>query len=201
MIRKDMLWAWGLAVAAIIAGLALFYVVPRAHAGSWSGCYIGVAGELSSATGEGLGADGKGVAPKLGCDVQNGKFVVGAWADYAWSQYDWAGNTIDVKGWAAGGRAGYVVIPNVLAYGLVGYTEFEADAFGGSADLSGMVYGGGAEVALGRKWYSSLEYRYEPLSVVGLDADLKNQSVRLGFSYKFGFGNSVEEPLKLPSLK
>ncbi len=183
-------------VAALTACLFSIWAFPaKAGEANWTGCSIGVAGSLKSATGEGLGADGKGVAPSVGCDLQSQRFIFGVWADYDWSSYNWGGDNIDTKGWAAGGRAGVVVIPNVLAYAKLGYTELKAGDLG---DLNGMVYGGGLELALRPNVFTSLEYRYEPLSVSDCGGcDLKNQEVRLGLSYKFGWSEADRIPSML----
>ena len=58
-------------------------------------------------------------------------------------------------------RAGVVVLPKLLAYGKVGYTNARFDFAGGagSVTLEGLRYGGGLEYALTDRVYTTVEYR------------------------------------------
>lgn len=58
-------------------------------------------------------------------------------------------------------RAGVVVLPRVLAYGKVGYTNARFEVAGTNAgfSLEGLRYGGGVEYALTDRIYLGAEYR------------------------------------------
>lgn len=83
---------------------------------------------------------------------------------------------------AASLRAGYVVTPQVLAFGKVGYANSRFDyAAGGHDTLEGVRYGGGLEYAVSPRTYISAEYQrteYEN-NVGGRDAGV----VGVGFRF------------------
>lgn len=58
-------------------------------------------------------------------------------------------------------RAGVVVLPKVLAYGKVGYTNARFELAGSNAGVSleGVRYGGGIEYAVTDRVYTTVEYR------------------------------------------
>lgn len=58
-------------------------------------------------------------------------------------------------------RAGVVVLPKVLAYGKVGYTNarFELAGTNAGVSLEGVRYGGGIEYAVTDRVYTTVEYR------------------------------------------
>lgn len=58
-------------------------------------------------------------------------------------------------------RAGVVVLPKVLAYGKVGYTNARIEVAGTNAGVSleGVRYGGGIEYAVTDRVYTTVEYR------------------------------------------
>ena len=62
-------------------------------------------------------------------------------------------------------RAGVVVLPKVLAFGKVGYTNarFEAAGTNAGVALEGLRYGGGIEYALTDRVYTTVEYRRSEL--------------------------------------
>jgi outer membrane immunogenic protein len=135
-----------------------------------------------------------------GCDYQFslaglGEFVIGALGDYSFSnvngQYmepleSYIGQETESGSWSVGGRIGYLVTPNLLAYWDGGYTEarFDQVSFGGQTggpalfagvpsniDVPGHTYsgffiGGGTEYALNFSWlpirglYWRNEYRF-----------------------------------------
>lgn len=123
--------------------------------------------------------------------------------------------------WSAGGRAGFLATPNILLYGLVGYTHAEAtlksDYLTESKDLSfdGVTFGGGVDFRVGGNWFLKLEYRYAlygsdeissyyhsyPATEGGpgangnsghSDIDASMQTARAVLSYKFGAGAGAE---------
>jgi outer membrane immunogenic protein len=69
---------------------------------------------------------------QVGYDYQFASWVVGVFADYDWSNIRGtvadhnSSNNFDLKqssAWAVGGRIGYVVVPQLLAFTTIGYTE------------------------------------------------------------------------------
>lgn len=175
----------------IIAGLIGAALLPEpANAGSsWSGCYLGATGSYNSAiVADTLGAEGPGIAGTVGCDVQRDRLVLGASAEYGFTQFEWANIDVDADGWAIAGRFGVLADPKALIYGKVGWTELSADiASLASVDLSGPELGGGVELDLGSGFYGRLEYDYLMLDVDGLDIDANVHSFRVGGLYKFSW--------------
>lgn len=204
------------AFAADMAVKAAPRPAPIAYAPSWTGCYIGGGGgyglwnqentiyadppqvrvrtQLTQTTTEG----GRGWFGTVqgGCDYQftafgNSSFVVGAFADYDFS--DLKANVsmggIGLYGeekmssaWAVGGRVGWVVLPGLLAYFSGGYTEATFDrsnfssvilppqppiAFIDKRTYKGWFLGAGDEYALrflpGLFWKT--EYRFSEFDV------------------------------------
>lgn len=122
-----------------------------------------------------------------GCDWQAGNFVIGAFADYDFSDIngDHLGLNLNNIGrqkqdwaWAVGGRVGYLVLPQLLTYVSAGWTQahWNGVAYGTAAfpggppafttaayDRNGWFIGAGDEVAL-TNWAPGLfwktEYRY-----------------------------------------
>jgi outer membrane immunogenic protein len=194
---------------------------PIPYAASWTGCYVGAGGgygmynqettTLAATTAGGFTASlpvtngGRGWfgTVQVGCDYQFAdRWVIGAFGDYDWSGLK--GNTTWARGgativaeekqkstWAAGGRLGYVVVPQLLAYVSGGYTEARFGemnpllfAFGGATSTNflpattykGWFIGTGYEYGVsflpGLFWKT--EYRYSdfraqdiPFTVVG----------------------------------
>lgn len=163
---------------------------------------------------DGLGSNGAAFGGQVGCDIQIAKqFVVGAWGSYDWHNQEWsissgliggpiATMSIDTQ-WAIGGRAGVIINENVLVYGLIGYTQMQTSAVKvpllatsfAVSDFSGMVFGGGMEMALGNGLFLTGEYRYsrfdaEAASLIpgvlnlNMEPDMHTVSARL--TYRFG---------------
>ncbi len=105
------------------------------------------------------------------------------------------------------GRLGYLVTPDTLAYGLVGYTwsdfegRFSGDAIGVlpnySFDVEGLTVGAGVETNLFAGLTGKLEYRYtmydslelfafnlNDITQIAANDDISVQSVRAVISYK-----------------
>ena len=111
------------------------------------------------------------------------------------------------------GRLGYLVTPDTLAYGLVGYTwtEFNGRLTGDAAgllpdysfDVDGLTAGAGIETRLTENLTGKLEYRYtgydtknvlnfpiDPRTSIDLDDDISVQTVRAVVSWKLpAFGH------------
>jgi outer membrane immunogenic protein len=182
---------------------------PAPPAVSWTGCYIdaGVGygmwnqshyaetdpGFVQFTGSTNTGGEGWLGRVGGGCDYQtplfNGRVVIGAFADYDFMNLSGtfqetfsglAGTEKEAGAWAAGGRVGYLVTPNLLTYVEGGYTQAQFDAIALSAPVvpaiatpfaigantySGWFIGGGTEYALsgivpinGLFWRT--EYRY-----------------------------------------
>ncbi len=155
--------------------------------------YIGddtVAGaRLSGIGGEGwMGRIGGGYDYQF----DSSEFVVGIFGDYTFSDIDTtvtlgigpvggpglsAGYKIETENsWFVGGRVGYLVNPDTLIYGLVGYSEIDFKARGllefGDDEGGGLRYGwtqggiawgGGVETKITENLTAKLEYRYQDL--------------------------------------
>jgi outer membrane immunogenic protein len=166
---------------------------PPAPTYSWTGCYInggfgyGVANEDHWAeTFPGLvpingrntsGARGWLGIAGAGCDFQLpvgglGNWVIGAFGDYSFMNVHGPMQEVVLQGdvkqsnaWAVGGRIGYVVTPNLLAYSNGGYTQSHFNqinlqvlgigpvvGFNQAHTYNGWFVGGGTEYALNFSW-------------------------------------------------
>jgi outer membrane immunogenic protein len=106
---------------------------------------------------DGIASDGAIGGARLGFDVARGPYLIGIFADYNWSNAESelkiGSNTVALfekdDEWTAGLRAGYIIAPRTLLYGLVGYTESGFDIGSASFDTQGITAGGGVEVNVG----------------------------------------------------
>jgi len=167
---------------------------PMVRAASWTGCYVGAGGGYGMWNQENTvyNAGGVVISPQTtaggrgwfgsvegGCDYQFApNWVVGASANYDFGSLK---GTPTVNGfygeeklsssWAAGGRIGYVVMPQLLAYFSGGYTQAHFDQLNvanlagwsvASHTYDGYFLGSGYEYGLG--WLPGLfwktEYRF-----------------------------------------
>lgn len=133
---------------ALVALAATAFVATPAMASDFAGPRIEVTAGADDVT---AGVDPTDVTygVGLGYDVQFGKVVVGV--DAALD------NVFDRRDVAVGGRLGYVVNDNVLAYGKVGYANWRQVA---GVDVEGLRLGGGLEVNVAGPVYGKVEYRY-----------------------------------------
>lgn len=133
---------------ALVALAAAAFVATPAMASDFAGPRIEVTAGADDVT---AGVDPTDVTygVGLGYDVQFGKVVVGV--DAALD------NVFDRRDVAVGGRLGYVVNDNVLAYGKVGYANWRQVA---GVDVEGLRLGGGLEVNVAGPVYGKVEYRY-----------------------------------------
>jgi outer membrane immunogenic protein len=167
---------------------------------NWTGCYVdggggyGLFNQDSFTTDKGGGSTSKvtnggrgwfGTAGG-GCDVQFGRWVVGAFGNYDFA--DLKGDVVipgttlvgrekQDSAWAVGGRLGYTLTPTILTYVAGGYTQARFDGTNfvrqsngapldntqiGAATYSGWFVGSGFEYSLG--WMPGLfwktEYRF-----------------------------------------
>jgi outer membrane immunogenic protein len=201
-------------VLALAAALTLAPIAcSDASSEDWTQFYVGASagvdalvGDVSSdLAGAGLEADGLGggdlgLTLRLGGDYQvNSWFVIGAFAEYDWSHIDTqAAVSLGAvtmraeilrleRAWTLGGRAGYLLSPRVLAYGLVGYTEVTF------ADMAMSVAGLEASFALpkgrGAVVGAGFEHRLTP--VVSFTGEY-----RASFLDEETFGGALGTPLK-----
>jgi outer membrane immunogenic protein len=222
---------------------------PMATVTNWTGCYVGAGGggayvknnhnDFDTVVGTALspnlstGADGWFGTVQVGCDYQVNNFVVGLFGDY---------DFMSVKGdissggffapaitgsqkldgqWSIGGRAGYLVLPQLLTYVSGGYTQAHwasttlASFFvpGGIASLPGSTKGGwfiglGDEYALsflpGLFWKTEYRYAEFDRANVGITSipggfitgvseteRFHEHSVRSELVYRFNWGGGV----------
>jgi len=88
---------------------------------------------------------------RVGYDQALGRIVVGVFGDYNWSAVE----GLDGQ-WLAAARAGFIVAPRTLLYGLVGYGQSDYDG----VDFKGITVGGGVEFAVSDNVFLGLEYQH-----------------------------------------
>jgi outer membrane immunogenic protein len=206
---------------------------PMVRAVSWTGCYVGAGGgygmwnqentvytgttQISPAS----TAGGRGYFGTVqgGCDYQFApSWVIGAFADYDFGSLKGTPNVSGFYGeeklsssWAAGGRIGYVVMPQLLAYFSGGYTQAHFDQLNvanlagwsvAAHTYDGWFLGSGYEYGLG--WLPGLfwktEYRFADYGTdrnnilnggvpTGFTADQHKyvQTIRSELVYRFNF--------------
>lgn len=192
-----------------LIALVLAAFMPAAHAGSWTGCYVGVQGGYAIAAHEvgiggvftldGISSEGVQGGPVVGCDWQaSDRIVLGAFADYAFRSVDTgvslggASASIGLdNAWSVGARAGVLVAPQTLVYGLAVYQRTDVDDAGTGlvSSLNGIGGGGGIEVGLAPGWSVRGEYRYvayDGESIAGIATiDTDEHQVRAGLVWRF----------------
>jgi outer membrane immunogenic protein len=204
----------GSAVAADMPVKARPYAPPVVTAYNWTGCYVGAGGgygmynqDMSAETlgilngaSSGtvtLGGRGWFGTGQVGCDYQvMPSIVIGAFGDYDFGSITGQMGQTDEKlssSWAAGGRIGWVALPNLLAYVSGGYTEARFDqidfTFHGlsgyipATTYKGWFLGSGYEYGLGFMpgLFWKTEYRF---------ADYQAQTVPI--VYTDGFADSFD---------
>lgn len=135
-------------------------------------CYaeLGAGGALSQQKLDQAGAsvtiagDGYTGAIGLGCDYKLEQIVAGIRARYEASKISgslmgdaWKANT----SWDVALRAGYLVQPSILLYGVAGLKGTEIDYAGlTSLDTKGLMYGGGLELELSQHIAVFAEYNH-----------------------------------------
>jgi outer membrane immunogenic protein len=165
------------AVAADIPARAPAYRAPVAvPTYSWTGCYIGAGGgygmwnqenqTVSTVTGLALdqvttnGGRGWFGTAQVGCDYQfGGNWVIGAFGDWDFGKLkgQMSSNFHGVVGgedmqwaWSAGGRIGYAVTPQFLAYFSGGYTQANFSSVGFFTNIAGLP----TTLSVGEQTYS-----------------------------------------------
>lgn len=125
---------------------------------------------------DGLNSSGGFAGGTVGADIQRGRFVFGAFADYHFSAAEMtAGAAVngtsvfsasieDGDSWMAAGRVGYLVDDRALLYVLGGYGQQDVTYKLGTDSLdkthSGFIAGAGAEYALSQNFFIALEYQH-----------------------------------------
>jgi outer membrane immunogenic protein len=158
---------------------------------SWTGCYLGAGGGYGmwnqdtfreiTATGvattptETGGGRGWFGTVQAGCDYQvSSSWVIGVQGDWDWGNLKGSPNfgngniAVDETNnwtWAAGGRIGYVVMPQLLGYFAGGFTQAHFNAVNfindtGAAALAGLPNGLGIADHTYRGYYLATGYEY-----------------------------------------
>lgn len=206
---------------------------------SWTQFYIGAGAGFDFLTGRsavlpvgggaGLAFDGLqgadlGLSAFIGADYQASQnIVVGVFADYDWSRQRTslssdspgvsASGTLPSldRGWTIGGRAGFLVTPDVLLYGLAGYSEMRVNNWSASftfpggpvtpvvdlpaQTLRGYTVGAGTEYRLTSNVSLRGEYRYvglgsastyDPINNAIWTNDFSQHLLRISAAYRFG---------------
>lgn len=203
------------ALAAMAAGAA------PAAADTWNGFYIG------AHTGYGFGDVDQPYGPVGGSYVFTDQsapdvdgWIYGVQGGYNWNAGNWlfggelqgtwgdregddGGTGGDVNGveinseWSLRGRAGYLIAPQFLLYGTLGYVSMDVDATApttGSVNetIEGWTYGVGGELAFSDQFSGVLEVRAEEMDETrfsfpadGYDEGLtpNTVAVRVGFNW------------------
>jgi outer membrane immunogenic protein len=192
----------GAAGAADLAVKAPIYkAAPPVILSDWAGFYVGVNGgggwgsdDLDFATGNNVKTSGGLIGAHAGYNWQFGSYVIGVEGDF---------DAADISKTDAGGfkhktdelgtvraRAGYVFMPNLLAYGTAGYAYGHTTITPNWADVdqNGWVAGAGVEYKvwgplIARGEY--LHYDFDKTSIPGDNLKTTVDVVRGGLSYKF----------------
>jgi outer membrane immunogenic protein len=225
------------AVAADLPARPVYKAAEPVQVANWTGFYVGVGGGYGmfdadhNATLGGLAVTegtvgGKGWfgTAQVGGDYQfANRFVAGVFGDFDFSSIK--GTTSELalgnfslkqrNAYAAGGRIGYLITPQILSYFDGGYTH--ANFSGGAITLpvapftatgftfpnqnySGFFLGGGTEIMLAPGWSVKSEYRFArygaettslvPATTPPLAETLKPsvQTIRTTLIYKFNWG-------------
>jgi opacity protein-like surface antigen len=191
--------------SALVSALAIAAFATESRAANWTGCHVGVAAGVSTVTTEPypFGADGTQIGVAAGCDYQFDRFVLGAFAGYDWKTFDDVGSAgeADVTALSFGARAGVLLTPDTLAYGLLAYTNSEVDDMDDNFD--GLAFGGGLETVMYRNRGGFLTLKGEARRIdhdTGVDdLDATETTVTAGLAYHFGapgYAPADDLPLK-----
>jgi len=213
----------GSAVAADMQVKARPYAPPVVTAYNWTGCYVGAGGgygmynqDISADTSERFGSGtlgGRGWfgTGQVGCDYQvMPSIVIGAFGDYNFGSITGTVGSVDEKlswSWAAGGRIGWVALPNLLAYVSGGYTEAHVDQIDidtatniPATTYKGWFLGSGYEYGLGfmpglfwKTEYRFADYQAQTVSLCDpgcspfFDSHKYVQTIRSELVYRFNW--------------
>ena len=191
-----------MAFSSLVSAFAIAAFATESQAANWTGCHGAVAAGFTTVTTApvAFGADGTQIGVAAGCDYQVDRFVLGAFAGYDWKTFDVGASEIDATTLSFGARAGMLLNPDTLAYGLLAYTNSEVDDLDG--DFDGLAFGGGLETVVHRGRGSFLTLKGEARRIdhdTGVDdLDATETTVTAGLAYHFGGGASIADgvPLK-----
>jgi opacity protein-like surface antigen len=178
------------AFSALVSALAIAAFATESQAANWTGCHGAVAAGFTTVTTEpvAFGADGTQIGVAAGCDYQVDRFVLGAFAGYDWKTFDVGASEIDATTLSFGARAGVLLNPDTLAYGLLAYTNSEVDDL--DDDFDGLAFGGGLETVVSRNRGGFLTLKGEARRIdhdTGVDdLDATETTVTAGLAYHFG---------------
>jgi opacity protein-like surface antigen len=186
--------------------VVILFLVLANTARAQPACYVEtlVGANISAAkTDGGLTTSTKGLAGTvgLGCDAMINSAIVGALARYELTSSDGSlmGLKVDAKPtWTLAARAGLMINPHTLAYGLLGYsgTNFEIEGIAKTGH-KGVTYGLGTEIAiagtpmLGKLEWSRTHWGAEDYS--GVKVTPATDVIRAGLVIKFGAMPAVSQ--------
>lgn len=182
--------------AADLGVRAPVYKAPPVIMSDWAGFYIGVNGGggwgNSSIDGFSLDKASGGVfGGQLGYNWQFGSFVTGVEADLDGADISSTtqGATVKTNELASvRAREGYAFLPNLLAYGTVGFAYGRTNVVGIDLAQNGWVAGAGLEYKVSGPWIARAEYLHYGFgnaAIGGVDVKTDVDVVRGGLSYKF----------------
>jgi outer membrane immunogenic protein len=199
------------------------YIAPVVTAYNWTGCYVGAGGgygmynqdiSVNSSSGtETAGGRGWFGTAQVGCDYQvTPSFVIGAFGDYDFGSIKGQSLFFNVDetlnwSWHAGGRVGWIALPNLLPFVSGGYTQAHFDqfavdtnAFFPATTYGGWFLGSGYEYGLnfmpGLFWkteYRFADYQAKTVAIVctgctdSVDSHKYVQTIRSELVYRFNW--------------
>lgn len=123
----------------------------------WTAFYVSAGVGTGALTSDfGGGVDGWFVGARAGGDVQIDKLVIGGFCDGQWDHVNLG--TITAQEYGCGARAGFLVSPSTLVYGLVEQKWLYIS--NNLGNTKGIDVGGGMEVALTPHWRLGMEYNH-----------------------------------------
>lgn len=177
-----------------LASVALALSLGVAHAGeaNFDGAYGGVQGAYSRLDGGDVDLDGFGGGAFGGYGKTFGNWYVGGELSVDYNKVDGSKNGVDLEkkySYGVAARAGYLVAPKVLGYGVVGWErgKFEAKAAGAkeSEELNGLRVGIGAETFVKDNVSVRTEVNYVDWKGKGGADDGKEWRANVGVAYHF----------------
>ncbi len=172
-------------------------IVPERVA-DWSGFYGGLSfGAVSydwvgNAGGPLDSEDSTEPGAFIGYNFQSGNIVYGAELNYQMLEAPLVAfpNSIQHDVLQVRGRVGYVVMPDLLLYGFVGFAQTSFNDGGTNYDQTGPAFGIGADYMLSRNFFAGIEYSYSDTfgeadnnPALSIESDVQVISLRVGFKF------------------
>jgi opacity protein-like surface antigen len=137
-----------------------------------------------------VSAAGWTVGAGIGCDLKIERVVIGALARVELPvDTDGTVGGVDFdKSWMVAARAGYLLGPGVMAYGLIGYETAELSLASIDVDKDGIVLGAGLEIFLSKHLSLNAEYSNTLLNDIGgagFKIEPESHKARVGLTYRF----------------